>query len=412
MAVTNTPHGGGPDRVTLERLLLEQFRVYERLEVSMPHGGIKIIGPNGSGKTSFLEAVLLLSTTRSRRGVLDSDLIREGSGVEYGVAPYARVSGDFSYRHGNRAHLEIYIERDNARGTSKKLIRVGDSPRRAMDVIGLVPSVGFSPDDMELVTGSPGNRRRFLDVVLSQVDPQYVRHLSRYSRMISHRNGLLRQSGSSNGVDRGQFAYWDEQIIALGAYILAARQTATNHMSLIANDFFSRLAPAAGELELRYSSTLEQPNQWWDSVAEYGARGIESAAQMVGVAFERSVQACFTQDLQRGATQIGPHRDDVEFTLNGRDISRFGSRGQQRLAVVATKLAEILFIRDQAAIVPIMLLDDVLSELDPIHRETLLSTVAEQGSQVLVTATEASLLADADLPDMSTIELKGPGIVG
>lgn len=396
----------------MRALHLEQFRVFEFLELAIPDAGMLVVGANGTGKSSIIDAILLISTTRSRRGVQDADLIRHGSGEDLGVAPYARARGEID-RDDLQARIEIYIERPQDRPNTRKLIRVGDTPRRAVDVVGILPTVGFAPDDLDLISGSPSNRRRFLDVLMSQIDNVYLRHLSRYQRMLSHRNGLLREGGPGRA-DRGQFQYWDEQVVALGSYLIARRLQAIQLLSASAARSFAELAPQAGELGIAYRAALDRPDEWWDSIA--GALGettesaeIVPAAQRIGQGYEQALDANFYDDLARGVTQIGPHRDDFNIQLNGRDISRFGSRGQQRMAVVALKLGEIELMSTLMGVRPVFLLDDVLSELDPGHRESLLQTVQMGGSQLIVTATEPSLVESTTLSDLAKVRLNAPG---
>lgn len=379
------------ERARVRTLHLEQFRAYESLALHIPAQGIRISGPNGSGKTSIIEALLLISTTRSRRGSLDVDLIRWGSGEDLGVAPYARITADIQ-RDGAEAAIEVFLESNQQRGTTRKLLKVSDRSRRASDVVGILPTVAFSPEDLDLVLGSPPNRRRWIDIVLSQADRKYLRYLSRYNRILSQRNGLLKQSESGQAT-RAEFDYWDEQLTGLGAYLVAARSVAVLQIARQARAHFSNLAPDVQDVSVRYESTLHQPAQWWLSLET--AESIDEAVQRVSVAYEKRMAQSFASDMQRGVTQVGPHRDDVIFNIGDRDLARFGSRGQQRLAVVALKLAESDYILQQTGVRPVFMLDDVLSELDPEHRESLVRTVFGNGSQMIVTATEDALL-DSD----------------
>lgn len=389
-------------------MTLENFRLYRQLSLDLNPDGLRIAGPNGSGKTSLLEAVLLLSTTRSRRGVQDGDLIHHESGQDLGVAPYARVTGQIERPDGH-ARIEMFVERDAARGATRKIVRVADRPRKAIDVVGLLPTVSFSPEDLELVVGSPSVRRRFLDVLLSQTDRQYMRHLARYTRILGHRNGLLRRTNGSSA-PQDEFEYWDEQLTGLGAYLLGARTKAVELLNVSAARSFRTLSPDAGALSIGYLPTLQQPEGWWTRL-DAANRAPVDLAQWFGAALEKQLRATLKDDQLRGATQTGPHRDDLALRLDGRDLSRFGSRGQQRVAVVALKLAEIAYARQVLGVNPVLLLDDVLSELDPRHRSALVGTVRESGSQVLVSATEVALLEAGELADLPLATLSEPGVL-
>ena len=397
-----------PSPVRVYRVELEQFRAYAALELPVPAAGLRIVGPNGSGKSTLIEALLLLSTTRSRRGIQDSDLIRHESGVELGVAPYARILGEID-RGGVTVNLDVTLENQLERSTIRKVLKVGDRPRRAVDVVGLLPTVAFSPEDLDLVLGSPPTRRRWLDVVISQTDRKYLRFLSRYGKILSQRNGLLKQ-GNNNGraPSASEFTYWDEQLTALGAYIIAARALALARIAASATIRFASLAPEVDPLQLEYQSPLNQSPAWWHSLVS-GQASADDVVQRVGAVYESQMSESRTFDLARGITQIGPHRDDVGLTLGGRPLTRFGSRGQQRLAVVALKLAEADFMAAVTDLRPVFMLDDVLSELDPDHRKSLIRTVRENGSQIIVTATEGALLEGDDLRDLGLAHLESLG---
>jgi len=395
-----------PESVVLRNLELEQFRVYESLSLEVPDAGLRIIGANGTGKSSLLEAIELISTTRPRRGALDSDLIAHGSGVDLGVPPYARVDASV-WRSDALVQIGVFIQRYEHRSGTKKVLKVADRSRRAGDVVGLVPTVTFSPDDLDLVLGSPSVRRRFLDILLSQTDRRYLAHLSRYARILTQRNSLLKDVAASTIDASDQFSYWDEQIIGLGSYILAARVRAIRALAVLATESFGHLSPTSGLFQISYSSTLDAADGWWESLADESS-DVMDAAQRVAVLYERQLTKGRSADIARGSTLIGPHRDDIAMELNARVLSRFGSRGQQRLAVMAMKIAELSRAKSVIGFRPILLLDDILSELDPNHRDTLLATVV-RGGQAFITATEESLVERNELRDLAAVRLTGVG---
>ena len=366
---------------------------------------MRIVGPNGSGKTSIIEALLLLSTTRSRKGVLDVDLINHESGIEIASRPYARVVGRI-VSPDLAAELNIFVERTEGNAT-RKLVRVADAPRKAADVVGLFPTVSFSPEDLDLVIGSPSVRRRFIDVLLSQTDREYLRHLARHGRMITHRNSLLRAIGAGRG-RRDELDFWDDQVVALGAYLIAARALAIQSLAVHANRLFREVAAFDEELSVTYAASLEQPPEWWRSIAE-GSPNVRSVSQRIGAVLEAAMRESVQEDIARGVTTVGPHRDDVDLQLGGRPLQRYGSRGQQRLGIVALKLAEIEFMSARLDARPVLLLDDVLSELDSVHRDDLLKRVSAIGCQMFVTATDLEYAQHESLAELDLAVLSLPG---
>jgi DNA replication and repair protein RecF len=399
------------DEVWVRRLELEHVRVYHDITIDLPRDGLRVVGRNGTGKTTLVEAIELLSTTRPRRGALDADLIAHESGEDLGVPPYARIVGEI-LRGDVVARVGIFLQKGERRGATKKLLRVADRPRRASDVVGIVPTVSFAPDDLDLILGSPSGRRRFLDILLSQTDRRYLRTLSRYARILSQRNGLLKrhQSEATVSVSSDEFAYWDEQLVALGAYIVATRARALKGIQESAKHRFNELSPGTGELDIRYSASVQESDGWWNGVVT--AAESTEASQRVGVVFEHQIRRALSQDIARGATSIGPHRDDLVVTLDERPLERFGSRGQQRLAVVAMKLAEIDVATDAIGTRPVLLLDDVLSELDEQHRELLIAMLRAHRGQLIVTATERELIDCSELSQLKLMTLTEPGTLG
>ncbi len=300
------------------------------------------------------------------------------------------------------------MERTGQGSATRKLLKLSDTPKRAVDVVGVLPTVAFSPEDLDLIIGAPSIRRRFLDVVLSQVDREYMRHLSRYNRMVSHRNSLLKSLAGGTGSRRGELDFWDDQVIALGAYVIAARASASAEIGRLAGSYFADLAAFVADLTVHYVSPLDQPPSWWEST-QVGQLDIRSAAQRVAVAFEAALRAALPDDLARGATTVGPHRDDLEILIDARPLQRFGSRGQQRLAIIALKLAEIEYMSSRLEAKPVLMLDDVMSELDRDHQRLMLARAKSSGCQLFVTATDRDLVTYPELCDLRLAVLDSPG---
>lgn len=375
----------------LAQLTLEEFRSFRRQVIDLPPGGLRIAGPNASGKSSILEAVAILSTTRSPRASADRELLNWKSGEDYGLPPYARLLATVN-RSSGTVHIEITMQADPDRpGAVKKQVRREGSNVRAVDLIGTLRSVLFAPEDVELIGGSPSGRRRYLDQTISQMDRTYLIALSRYQKMLEQRNSLLKslaRSGAPTHAPRvaTQLLYWDEELATQGAIVVARRVMAVSRLADCAAARFSWLN-GEGIFSLSYLPTLIT-----DGIGSLTENNLGPATNMLRERFMRSLEESRAEELRRGVTTIGPHRDDIAFGLNGMDLATFGSRGQQRVAVVAVKLAEADVMLERTGESPVVMLDDVLSELDLNHRTMLVDAVARMGSQLIITATDTDLL--------------------
>lgn len=395
----------------LTRLELSEFRCYHHATIELPPAGLRVYGRNASGKSSLIEAVYLLATTRSPRASYERETINWSSAEEYGLPPYARVTGWIAH-NSEQSEIEIVLAADESRGNAvRKRIKLDGRPRRALDAVGTLKAVLFAPEDLNLVLGSPSVRRRYLDISLSQVDHTYIHALGYYGRILEQRNSLLKELGNRRGlagreIDE-QLAYWDGELVTHGAYVVAARVRYLHGLERSAADAFYELLGPDRTLGLRYAPSLGLP-------AAQAERVIESspadAQAIVARAFESDLLRLREDELRRGSTLVGPHRDDVRFLLDGRDLAAFGSRGQQRLAVVACKLAELRQVVALSEERPILLLDDVLSELDPEHQDRLLAELSRAGCQVIITATDRDLLDRPSLAALPFLET-GNGVL-
>jgi DNA replication and repair protein RecF len=337
-------------------------------EVIEPVGELNVfVGQNGQGKSAILEAVYMLATSKSHRTSRDSDMIRIGEDV-------ARVSLEVEREERGDAILEITLARNE-----KKVVRVNKVKHdRVGDIVGQLNAVIFSSSDLDMVKGEPSYRRRFMNLEISQVSPQYVYGLGRYKRVLEQRNSVLRDRklGRSNV---GSLEEWDEQIVTYGSIMIEKRLTFLKRLSEIAEPIYDQLSGGTEKLEIKYEASIkvEEPK---------GQEDIKAV-------FRRDVLRSRDHDLARGTTNKGPHRDDIAFRVNGMDVRYFGSQGQQRSAALAVKLAEIGLVEEIVGESPVALLDDVGAELDEQRR----SHVFEQTMgrcQTLVTATSVRELPD------------------
>jgi DNA replication and repair protein RecF len=386
----------------LTRLELEEFRCYPRIELEIPRPGLRLYGRNATGKTSLLEAIYLLATMRSPRASQDRDMISWTSAGEFGLPPYARVRGVLVRSEREEQEIEVALTVDERRGEGiRKRVKLDGRPRRALDVVGTLKVVLFAPEDLNLVLGSPSIRRRYLDISVSQVDPTYVRALSKYNRILEQRNSLLKELGAryrlTDPAADEQLAYWDHELITHGAYVIAARQRYLYGLGIAATAAFTKLAGLDAPLTLQYVGTMTLPEAQENGLITSTPGDTQS---LVARTFETDLVRLREDELRRGVTLVGPHRDDFMFLLGGHDLAAYGSRGQQRLAVVATKLGELQQIIVSTGTRPILMLDDVLSELDPERQERLLKALGPAECQILITTTDRTLLDQASLGDL------------
>jgi DNA replication and repair protein RecF len=336
--------------VRLRRLRLRNHRNYAQLELA-PGPGINVfIGPNGQGKTNLLEAVAMLALSSSPRARRDPELVGP-------IGPGSRIEAEIE-SDGTRRELAITltVEGDRAHRT----IEVDGARRRAVDLPGHFRVTLFWPDDLGLVKGGPDLRRRFLNQMLVQVEPGYARALAGLRRVLEQRNSLLKRIAAGEGGE-DMLDAWNQELVRLSSEISAARGRAVAELAPEAARCHAQIAAGEG-LQIDYLGPPEH-------LAE-------------------AVNNSLAEDLRRGTTSVGPHRDDVRVILDGQDARSYASQGQQRTAVVSLKLAEAALIQRRTGERPVLLLDDVLSELDGSRRAALLDEVGA-GGQVIVTSVEA-----------------------
>lgn len=359
----------------LKHLVLVNFRNYRHLDLAFPCPLTILQGPNAQGKTNLLEAVYLLATSKSPHAQTDQQLIAWSAGSE--PLPFARLMAEIEKR-GESRRLELIIaptQQTNGQMVFRKQIRIDGVPKRALDLLGELKVVMFWPEDIELIAGSPAGRRRYLDVMLCQVDRSYCSHLMQYNQVLERRNRLLRILREAGG-DLEQLAFWDAKLAEHGGALLARRLSAAAQLAILAAEFQSQLTAGGEALEMRYRSTLS------DGGMEASSAPAELAEQMLA-----ELTAGRRREIAAGQTLIGPHRDDLIFTIDGYDLRTFGSRGQQRTTALALKLAEAEFIRRETGETPLLLLDDLMSELDEPRRRYMAELLAG-AHQAIITTTD------------------------
>ncbi len=371
----------------LHTLDLTDFRNYADLRLELAQGRFIVQGDNAQGKSNLCEAIRLLATMRTFRTTSDRELVRWGA-----PGRFARIAAEVE-RATEAISVEIIISLPPPKnsevtedsedqpamqsGAATKRVRVNGAPRRAIDCVGLVKAVIFEPADLDLVTGPPAGRRRFLDVTLCQISRSYCRTLTRFQRVLEQRAALLRRL--RDGLDDPRaLGYWDQLLAELALPIITERAGLIARCNPPAREMAGRLGMRALRLEYQPSFSLDLAMPMEDAVAAFRAR----------------LASLASREMAQGVNLLGPHRDDLGFFDGGVDLATYGSRGQQRGAVLALKLAELDAVATETGDEPILVLDDVLSELDATRRAALLAGIGTVPQVILTTAEPDALPAN------------------
>ena len=352
-----------PPAVWLRRLEIQDFRNLERVDLDLPREGIAVVGDNGHGKTNLLEAITYLQTLRSVRGARDSDLTR------FGAAGF-HLSAEALTPEPHEIDLGFELATKK-----KKLLHDGVAPKRLSDGLGALPSVIFSPRDVELVGGGAGERRRFLDLILALTSRRYLHALQRYRGALSQRNAALRSAARNRSGDES-VAIWESTLAENGAIVIEerARWVASSR------DEYTSLCARIGE---RGEATMCHHTAFTVS---------SSLAEEIA----DDLAAKRAHDIRRGMTSVGPHRDDLVLTLDGQPLRVFGSAGQHRTAAIALRILEGATLKRAAGAEPILLFDDPFAELDAGRAERILDLIQEsgRGQTILVVPRETDIPAE------------------
>lgn len=332
----------------IKSLELSDYRNYKNLSIEFDKGTNILFGDNAQGKTNILEAIYLCSTTKSHKNTKDKDIINFDS---------------------EEAHIKSVVEKEDIetridmhlRPSKSKVIAIdGTKIKKASELLGLINVVLFSPEDLSIIKEGPGERRRFADMELCQLDSFYLYNLSNYNKIINQRNVLLKDIYFNPNL-KETLNIWDSQLISYGSKIIERRQTFASQIGEILYEYHKKLSGGREEIEIKY-----EPNV---SIEEYASKMSSSQER----------------DIASKITNIGPHRDDFSFFVNGIDIRKFGSQGQQRTAALSLKLSEIELVKKLTKDSPVLLLDDVLSELDSNRQNYLLDCIGD--IQTIITCT-------------------------
>ena len=356
----------------IRSLELKNYRNYDELSMEFSSGTNLLYGDNAQGKTNILEAVYLAATTKSHRGSKDREMIQF-----HADEAHIRIQ----YEKQDIIHqLDMHLKKNRAKGVAIDRIPI----RRSSDLLGQIPVIFFSPEDLKIIKNGPSERRKFMDLELSQLESLYLYYLSKYNKILMQRNNLLKQiKFQENLIDT--LEAWDIQLVKYGYEIIRYRKDFIEHLNLIIRDIHKRLTGQQEEIKIEYENSVA-----YDSF-------------LTEIKKKRNV------DLKYATTNIGPHRDDIRFLVNDIDIRRFGSQGQQRTAALSLKLAQIQLVKEVLKDSPILLLDDVLSELDSHRKVYLLEGIRE--IQTFITCTGLDEFIDQHLPIQRMFQIKAGKVV-
>lgn len=327
---------------------LKNYRNYELMNIEFSDKTNIIYGDNAQGKTNILESLYVAATTKSHRGSKDKEIIKFNNDESH--IKMIVIRNGIDYR------IDMHIKNNKPKG-----IAVNGVPlKRAVDLFGIVNMVFFSPEDLNIIKDGPSERRRFTDMELSQLDKIYVNNLMQYNKVVMQRNKLLKDL-FYNDENKDTLDIWDMQLVRYGSEVIKRRREFINELNEIVSRIHSRLSGEKEKLLIEYVPSV------------------------IPEEFEQITMSSRKKDMHFGVTSYGPHKDDIIFYINGNDVRKYGSQGQQRTAALSLKLAEIEFVKQTIHDTPVLLLDDVLSELDEKRQNFLMESIGD--IQTIVTCT-------------------------
>ena len=332
----------------IKTLELADFRNYETLNISFDKGTNILFGDNAQGKTNILEAIYISATTKSHKGSKDKEIIHFDK-EEAHIRTYLEKE-DVEYR------VDMHLRKNKSKGIAID----GKKIKKAADLLGLLNVVFFSPEDLSIIKNGPAERRRFADIELCQLDSFYLYNLNNYNKIINQRNKLLKDMYFNQNL-KETLNIWDSQLVSYGSKIIERREAFADQLCEIIGDIHKKLSGGKEDLIVKY-----EPDVRIDD-------------------FESRMKENQEKDIRFKLTSTGPHRDDFSFIVNGIDIRKYGSQGQQRTAALSLKLSEIELVKKMTKDTPLLLLDDVLSELDSNRQNYLLNSIGD--IQTIITCT-------------------------
>jgi DNA replication and repair protein RecF len=332
----------------IKSLELQNFRNYNTLQLDFDNGTNIFYGDNAQGKTNILEAIFMTATTKSHKGSKDQDIIQFGH-EEAHIRSYL-------FKEEITRQIDMHLRKGKTKGIAIDSQRI----KKAADLMGLLNVVFFSPEDLSIIKNGPAERRRFIDMELCQLDSFYLYNLNHYNKIVNQRNKLLKDLSMKPGL-KETLSIWDSQLVSFGAKVIERREIFISQLCDIINELHAKLSGGKEKIRILYEKNVEIDD------------------------FEERLKKSQEKDMILKQSTVGPHRDDIIFIVNDIDIRRFGSQGQQRTAALSLKLSEIELVKKSIKDTPVLLLDDVLSELDSNRQNYLLNSIG--AIQTIITCT-------------------------
>ncbi|MDI6736507.1 MAG: DNA replication/repair protein RecF [bacterium] len=362
----------------LKEITIKNFRNFNDLSLNFDSRINIFVGENGAGKTNLLEAIYFLGISKSFRTNQDKQLIKFDEVELF-------LNGKI-LKENTETQINISFTINNEASLQKKVRVNNKALTRIIDLIGQLKVIVFSPEDLEIVKGSPAIRRRFLDIELSQVSPNYLYNLQRYLKIIKHRNQILSIIKRNRGLDLRELDAWNDQLVETGIPIIRKRQELLNELNPLINEIYHQIRGLPQEIKINYKPCVVEED------------------------FREKLEIKQEDEIRQETTLIGPHRDDISFYINDINARYFASQGQQRTIAICLKLAELQYQYLQTQESPILLLDDVTSELDEAKREALLNFVSKDinkaNLQVFITTTDVAELSPDFVKDACIFKVK------
>ena len=332
----------------VKSLDLKDFRNYSSLSIQFDPSTNIIYGDNAQGKTNILEALCICGTSRSHRGSRDNDMIRFGRDEGHIMTLIEKAGIEYQ--------IDIHLKRGHSKGIAINRVPI----RKASNLFGILNIIFFSPDDLSIIKNGPDKRRKFIDTELCQIDRIYLYNLTEYNKVLSQRNSLLKEIYRNRGL-ADTLPVWDDKLAEFGAKIIRRRKSFIEEIAPVVSEIHHEISGAKEEVKLSYENNVSADG------------------------FREALDFAYDNDMRLGSTTKGPHRDDLRFDLGGVDLRKYGSQGQQRTAALSLKLSEVTMMEKETREKPVLLLDDVLSELDSKRQGDLLGSLMD--TQTMITCT-------------------------